>query len=131
MYLVCPVWFLVSVVKGVIQRPGWRIALFRIAVPALTLGIVLVNNVVQWKIAEGNAERIIKACEEFHAANGRYPHTLDDLVPQHPGSIPRAKYCLFQAEFVYCSLDEDSHCISWRPANRFNSASACDFRSFR
>ena len=113
-YLACPIWFLLSVVKNVIQRPGWRIALFRIAVPALTLGSVLVNNVVQWKIAEVNAERIIRACDDFHAANGRYPHTLDELVPQHLGSIPRAKYCLFQGELVYCSLDkEGSCCFFW------------------
>ena len=104
--LTCPIWFLVSVVKNVIQRPGQGIALFRIAVPALTLGIVLANNFVQCKIAHVHAERIIKACEEFRVANGKYPHTLDELVPQYLGSIPRAKYCLCQGEFVYYNSNE-------------------------
>ena len=114
-YLVCPVWFLVSVVKNVIQRPGWRIALFRISVPVLTLGIVLGINAIQWKIADVNAERIINACEEFHVANERYPQTLNELVPRNLGSIPRAKYCLFQGEFVYYySPDEEgSHFLLW------------------
>ncbi len=105
-YLVCPVWFLVSVVKGAIRLPGWRIALFRIAAPVMTLGIVLTLNEVQWKIAEIQAERIINACEEFHDANGRYPQSLNELVPRHLRSIPRAKYCLMFGDFWYFGSNE-------------------------
>ena len=112
-YLVCPVWFLVSVVKNVIQRPGWGVALFRIAVPALTLGIVLASYFVQRKIAHVHAEQVIKACEEFHVACGRYPHTLDELVPRYLGSIPRAKYCLCWGEFVYLSYEDKDHLLLW------------------
>lgn len=92
--LACPFWFLASVIKNLIERPGWRVALLRIAIPPLTLGIALGNTALQWKIAETNADRIIKACEQFHVANGRYPKTLDELVPQYLPSVPRAKYCL-------------------------------------
>ena len=67
-YLACPIWFLVSVVNNAMQRPGWRLALLRIAVPALTLVLVFGNNSLQCAIAEVNAERIIKACEEFRVS---------------------------------------------------------------
>lgn len=103
-FLCCPIWILVSVVKNAIQRPGWRLALLRIAVPALTLGLALGNNEVQLGIARANATRIIAACEEFHAANGRYPCGLDELVPRYMGSIPRAKYCVAWGEFLYFNL---------------------------
>jgi hypothetical protein len=106
-FLVCPIWFLVSVLKNAIQRPGWRLALIRIAIPALTLGLVLANNEVQCRIAEANAPRIIAACEEFHAANDKFPKTLDELVPRYMPSVPRAKYCLVDGEFRYWHFKDD------------------------
>ncbi len=112
-YLTCPIWFVVSVVKNAIQRPGRGIALFRISVPALTLGIVLTNNFVQRKIAHAHAEQIIKACEEFHVANGSYPHTLDELVPEYLRSIPRAKYCLSFGNFEYPTSDGTRPILFW------------------
>jgi hypothetical protein len=99
--MACPIWFLASILKNAIQRPGWKVALLRIAIPALTLGLVLANNAFQWRIANANGARIIAACEEFHAANGKYPKTLDELVPRYLPSIPRAKYCLKYGEFLY------------------------------
>lgn len=92
--LLCPLWFVASLVKNVIQRPGWRLGLLRIAVPALTLGLARVNDAIQVGIAEANAPRIVAACEEFRAANGRFPRALDELVPRYMPSVPRAKYCL-------------------------------------
>ncbi len=112
-FFVCPIWFLASVVKNAIQRPGRGIMLFRIAVPALTLGIVLSNNFVQRKIAHVHAERIIEACEEFHVAHARYPHTFDEIVPRYLGSIPRAKYCLAYGQFEYLNLDGNRPIMLW------------------
>ena len=112
-YLVCPIWFLVSVIKNAIQRPGWRLALLRIAVPALTLGLVFGNSMLQCEIAEANAERIIKACEEFRAANGKYPGTLEDLVPGYLKSVPRAKYCLMFGEFRYWNGEQVPAMLEW------------------
>jgi hypothetical protein len=112
-YLACPIWFLVSVVKSAIQRPGWRLALLRIAVPALTLGLVLGNNALQWKIAEANAERIIEACEEFRVATGNYPRKLQDLVPGYLKSVPRAKYCLIYGEFMYWNEEQIPAMLVW------------------
>jgi hypothetical protein len=90
----CPIWFLVSLLKNAIERPGWGLALVRIGIPALTLGLVRANNAVQLGVAEANAQRVVAACEEYHAANGRFPKNLDELVPQYMNSVPFAKYCL-------------------------------------
>ncbi len=114
-YLTCPIWFLVSVVKNAIQGTGWRLVLLRISIPALTLGLVFGNNALQWKIAEANAERIIKACEAFHAANGKYPSKLEELVPRYLKSVPRAKYCygLGFGEFRYPNDDGVHAMLMW------------------
>jgi hypothetical protein len=90
----CPIWFLVSLLKNAIERPGWGLALVRIGIPALTLGLVRANNAAQLGVAETNAQRVVAACEEYHAANGRFPKDLDELVPQYMNSVPFAKYCL-------------------------------------
>ena len=105
--LVCPIWFLVSVLKNAIQCPGWRLGFLRIAIPALTLGLALANNAVQYRVGEANAPKIIKACEEFRAANGKFPTSLDELVPRYLPSIPRAKYCLQNGEFLYFNHGDD------------------------
>lgn len=99
-WVVCPVWFLVSLVKNAIERPGWALALTRIEIPLMTLGLLWANNAVQLGVAEANAQRIVAACEEYHAANGRLPESLDELVPQYMKSVPPAKYCL-QGQFHY------------------------------
>jgi hypothetical protein len=99
--LFCPIWFLVSILKNSIQRPGWTIALARIAIPPLTLALVLANNALQWRIADANAAQVVTACEEFHAVTGTFPKTLDELVPRYQPSVLRAKYCLDFGEFRY------------------------------
>ena len=103
-YLFCPIWFLVSILKNAIQRPGWWLALVRIAMPPLILAMVLTNDSFQRKNANEKALRIIAACEAFHTAEGRYPKTLDELVPKYLKSIPRAKYCL-DGEFRYWNME--------------------------
>lgn len=92
--LVCPIWFLVSLILNAIRRPGWGIALFRIGIPALTLLIVRVNSDFQLTVAETNARRVVAACERYHAENGRFPRKLDELAPRYLPSVPPARYCL-------------------------------------
>ena len=104
-FLVCPIWFLVSILKNAIRRPGWRLALLRIAVPPLTLGLVLANNSVQYRIGKENSARVVTACEAFHVANGRYPLSLEELVPRYFPSVPRAKHCMVFGEFWYWNKD--------------------------
>lgn len=40
------------------------------------------------------ADRLIKAIERYHAANGIYPKKLDDLVPKFMDQVPYAQYTL-------------------------------------
>jgi hypothetical protein len=109
--LICPLWFLISLVKNAIGRPGWGIAVFRISIPVVTLAIAMTNAELQWKVSDANAERVIKACEEFHLANGRFPKTLDELVPKYFPSVPPAKHCL-AGNFWY--FNSDGHCtLMW------------------
>lgn len=92
--LFCPVWFVFNLVRGAIDRPGWGLALARVAIPAATLGLVWANHVIQIGITETNARRVIAACEAYHDANGKYPQKLGELVPQYLDAVPMAKYCL-------------------------------------
>jgi hypothetical protein len=104
-FLVCPVWFLVAIVRNAIERPGWRLALFRIGIPPLVLWIAVANDAIQRRIAEVNAERIIAACEEFRAQNGRLPRTLDELEPRYMIHVPPSRYCLSDVPFKYMCSD--------------------------
>ena len=108
----CPIWFFISVLKNAIRRPGWMLGLARIAVPPLTLALVLANNAVQWRIAETNAARVVTACESFHAATGKFANTLDELVPRYLPFIPRAKYCLAWGDFRYWN-NEGHPMLEW------------------
>jgi hypothetical protein len=101
--LVCPIWFLVGVVRAIVQRPGWCVAAARVLIPVATLLLVLANYSLQVRIAMANSARLIQACERYREANGNYPERLDDLVPRYLSSIPRAKYCLDDGEFKYYS----------------------------
>ena len=78
--------------------------------PLLTFAIAFGNGNLQWKISDANAERVIKACDEFRVANGRYPNKLDDLVPKYLPSVPPAKYCMM-GSFLY--VNSDGHAMLW------------------
>jgi hypothetical protein len=110
--LVCPIWILVSLLKSAIQRPGWGPALTRILIPAMTLMFVRANDAFQLKVAEANAQRIVAACEKYHAANGRFPRKLDELVPEYMNSVPVAKYCLGSG-FSYASSSDNTAKLWW------------------
>jgi hypothetical protein len=88
--------------KSAIHRPGWGLALARIFIPALTFLFVKANNAFQLKVAEANAQRIMAACEKYHAANGRFPRRLHELVPEYMNFVPVVKYCLGSG-FSYAS----------------------------
>jgi hypothetical protein len=109
---VCPIWFLVSLVKAIKKRPGWVISLSRIVIPVITLAIVVGNAAIQSKVANANAERIIVACEQFRTATGKYPNQLGELMPKYLSSIPRAKYALAFSDFRYRSLG-GNHLLMW------------------
>jgi hypothetical protein len=59
-----------------------------------------------------HAQQVIKACEEYQVANGRYPNKLDDLVPKYLTSVPPAKYCMFMGNVLYVNSDSGP-CMLW------------------
>ncbi len=110
--IICPIWFIVSLVKAIKKRPGWKVGLSRIMIPALTLAIVGVNATLQIKIAEANAKQIVTACEQYRTDNGKFPDKLAELVPTYLSSVPRAKYTLTSGDFRYWN-QEGSHQLIW------------------
>jgi hypothetical protein len=104
-FLFCPVWLLVSLIRSLLSRPGWKLAGVRAAIPAVTLLVVIANAMFQGWIGERNAGRIIKAAGQYRAATGNYPETLEDLVPKYLSSVPPAKYCLMFSELHYYHLN--------------------------
>jgi hypothetical protein len=112
--ILCPIWMLVSLLKSAINRPGWGLAVARIFIPALTLWLVKANDAFQLRVAEANGQRIVAACEDYHAANGRFPGKLDELVPKYMNSVPVAKYCLGPgSRFFYVAPDHGSAMLAW------------------
>jgi hypothetical protein len=110
--LICPIWFLVAILKALVQRKDLRASLARIAIPLVTLAIVVGNAVLQSRIARDNAERIIEACTRYKAANGAYPNNLDQLVPAYLPAVPSAKYALMFNRFSYWE-DRGNHSLMW------------------
>ena len=109
--LICPVWFVLSLVTNAIKRPDWRLALIRIAIPALTMALAWANSAIQANIAEANAQRVIMACDQYRAAHDRYPEKFDELVPQYLKTIPVAKHCL-TGSFQYYNFGQPM--LYWR-----------------
>ena len=100
-FFVCPLWFLISVVNNVFERPGWKLALVRTSIPVFVMTATLINYSIQCRIAAAHAAQVVTACEDFSRAMGTWPETLEELVPRYLPCIPRAKYCVFFGEFVY------------------------------
>lgn len=96
----CPFWIIGECLKSAMDRPGWRVALIKISIPTVTMGLVLGNGIVQYRISEANAAKIISACQEFFIVNGGFPNALEELVPRFLPSIPRASYSYY-GDFVY------------------------------
>ena len=57
-------------------------------------------------LAHQRAERIITAISRFKSQNHRYPTSLKELVPDYMADIPRAKYALTSAHFLYSGVPE-------------------------
>jgi hypothetical protein len=62
-----------------------------------TVGILTSN----WRVAQHRAAPVISAIDRFHSDQGRYPNTLDELVPAYLPSIPRAGFTWLARRFGY------------------------------
>ena len=109
---IIPIWVLSALVKVIFGRTSCRIAVARILVPLVTIGIVSGNAVFQSSLAKKNANVLIKACEQYRRDHGVYPKEIGSLVPQYVRSVPRAKQSLAFGHFFYISSN-DSHSLMW------------------
>lgn len=88
-----------------------RERLIRFSVYLTAVGVVLTLIPINRQVSKGRAELIIVAVESYKAANGKYPDSLDRLVPQFIAEIPtQARISFFDRGFRYFvrSYDEGS-----------------------
>jgi hypothetical protein len=112
-YLICPIWFVVALIRASFSRESTRVITARILAPVLVGLLVFGNYMFQWNIARAHAAQIIQACERYREVNGTYPRKLDDLVPRYLSSIPIAKYCLGQNQFTYYNSGSPAPILWW------------------
>jgi hypothetical protein len=105
-YIVCPVWFLVALVRAGFGSANRSVATARVLAPIITGVLVFGNFIIQSNFARGNAKRIVQACERYREDNGAYPEKLGNLVPRYLNSIPVAKYCLGANDFWYSNFEQ-------------------------
>ena len=64
--------------------------------------------------ARKNADVLIAACRAFQAKHGRFPTTLEELVPDFLPALPRAKYDGPHFGFTYePNADSTRHVLGW------------------
>jgi hypothetical protein len=110
--VVCPIWFLVGVIRAATQRSRQPVGPAVVLIPLATGLLVAVNYHVQTGIATANARSLIQACERYRVVNGNYPERLADLVPRYLDSVPRAKCCCLRNDFSYYA-SAGGHTLSW------------------
>jgi hypothetical protein len=79
-----------------------------------TVVLVLRPNRAGSERARRNAEQIIAACRAFHGRHGRFPQTLEELVPELLPEVPPAKYEGPHFGFTYdVQPDGSRHVLGW------------------
>ena len=120
-WMVCPIWFLVALIRASFGHASARVAVARVLVPVVTVLLVYGNFMLQQEIAMDRAGRIVQACKRYREANGAYPQKLNALIPSYLSSIPVAKYCLTQNDFVYYSSSPLEAILWYYPYPPFGS----------
>ncbi len=110
--VVCPIWFLVGVIRAATQRSRYSVRAAVVLIPLATGLLVAVNYHVQMGIATANARSLIQACERYRVVNGNYPERLAELVPRYLDSVPKAKCCYSSNDFWYFA-SAGGHTLSW------------------
>ena len=95
-----------------IARVGEAMA---VAAGSVVMTLVLLRpNRAGSERARKNAEQIIAACRAFHAQHGRFPLTLEELVPGFLPSVPPAKYAGPHFGFTYeVGPGDKRHVLGW------------------
>ncbi len=72
-----------------------------LAIYMAAVALVFVLNALNNRLAASRAGVIISSVKAFHAKNGRYPESLNNLTPEFLDHVPLAKYTLGQNTFYY------------------------------
>jgi len=114
-FLGLPVALLARKYAGARVRRLAVLGIYRLAAVAVWTWIGVNNG-----LARNRAVPVITAVRAFHADNGRYPATLDELAPRYLAAVPRAKYTLAFHEFTYRSSGGDAwlHYVGLPPFGR-------------
>lgn len=83
-------------------------ALLVMGTAVLAMASISANNV----LAAKRCDRLIAACEQYHAKYNKYPDQLGQLVPEFVSSVPVAKYTTMFNTFSYTS-SFDRHTIMY------------------
>jgi len=106
MLLVVLVWFLprAALARLQLRRPyqrrryDGRVVAFTASAVAIML-VIGGNN----RLAEHRGQVVASAIASFHDVTGRYPVSLDELVPAYLATVPAAKWSLVYDAFEYRS----------------------------
>ena len=94
----CPFFFLaLAITEKQQRRRHFVVALIYLGLLVATI-TVLVESA---KLAKRRAVPVIAAVNRYHAENGRYPATLNDLVPTYLPAIPHAGFTRGGRDFYY------------------------------
>jgi hypothetical protein len=90
-------------VRERLKKPtNWRMKAAKVLIITLASMCVVLSLALNNAMADRRMERVAAACEQFNAKYHRYPHTLEELVPEFLPSVPLAKYVLNQwSSFAY------------------------------
>jgi hypothetical protein len=105
-----------STKKGAVHRLLATTAQFvgNVAGGLATLYVVLRPDRAGSERARKNADVLIAACRAFQAKHGRFPATLEELVPGFLPELPRAKYDGPHFGFTYePNGDSTRHVLGW------------------
>jgi hypothetical protein len=85
-------------------RATRRARLRNIGIYLMAVVMVFVVIVANTYVASARWYRLIQTVKAFHAKTGRYPDSLDALVPDFVSAVPRAKYTLLYGDFTYTRI---------------------------
>jgi hypothetical protein len=106
-------------IKALVRKsrgaPGARVEALRCAIFAGAAALVIPVFLVQVKVGQDNAEKVIAALERHRAETGAYPVTLAALTPKYLAEIPPCAYRLLDnCQFKYTEdRQSGTHSLWW------------------
>jgi hypothetical protein len=110
--LICPVWFVVALLRTAWPPRSLRIIMWRVTLPLLLLSTTVAASRAQRALAHAQAAIVIDACVAFRSDNGSLPDNLTSLVPRYLRQVPNAKFCVACKDFEYSKIG-DAVVLSW------------------